>query len=398
MTLSGPLDPKHHGPRRPMTGGLARAGMQVLAVLGLAACAQVPAPAGAAVVGTDAVAPADATGATGAADAPPAVDTKAPLLKAGEPVELVTNSAYLSRALDVISTAQTRLDIVQFEYKSGTVTDILVEAIKKARARGVKVRVLVDDEIKDNATLVDILRAADVSSRLDESSIRTHAKLIYSDQAFLVGSTNWSTTSITNNNESNVLVRDTGARLAMGGWIESVWKNANAAVPIPASSAKDTACYGDGGFADAAAGILDGAKKRLDVVTYAMTYDPKFTTGPLTASLDRLKKAVARGVTVRVLLDQSPAAWSAEGGSEANLEAAKYLKSIGVQVRLDKLDTITHAKIVVTDTALVVGTNNWGYYGMAVNHEVGVRTTHASAVAALQKYFDGLWASGVSPP
>lgn len=391
----------HPRPRHPV--GLGR-GLRVSVLLGVLAstqsCGQTSqagevgavAPNDAAATG-DSFAPGDGAAS---ADAAP-VDTNAPLLAAGESVELVTNSAYLSRALDVIHTAQTRLDIVQFEYKPGTVTDILVEAIKKARKRGVKVRVLVDDEITENAKLVAALRAADVSSRLDDSSIRTHAKLIYSDQAFLVGSTNWSTTSITNNNETNVLVRDPGARLAMGGWIEAVWKNANAAVPISASAAKDTACYGDGGFADAAAAILDGAKKRLDVITYAMTYDPKFTTGPLTASLDRLKKAVARGVTVRVLLDQSPPGWSVEGGAAANFEAAKYLKSIGVQVRMDKLDTITHAKVVVTDAALVVGTNNWGYYGMAVNHEIGVRSTHPGAVTALQKYFDGLWAQGVVP-
>jgi phosphatidylserine/phosphatidylglycerophosphate/cardiolipin synthase-like enzyme len=342
-----------------------------------------------------------ATGTTADADAAPVEIAPADTVQAakplapGDPVELVTNSTYLFHALDLINSATARLDVVQFETKPSDIITQLIVALRKARERKVTVRVLLDEAVSENAALIDELRKFDVSARLDESPIRTHAKLILADSAFLAGSTNWSTTSITKNNETNVLVRDDAARKVLGTWFDAMWKDAKKQHKITAStSTKVAVCYGDAGYFDALAPVIDAAKSRLDVTTYAMNLDASFgKDGPVWDAVKKIEAAVARKVKVRVLLDQSTG-FGEEGASDQNKTAGAYLKKLGAEVRLDPLATITHAKFVVNDTTLIVGSNNWGYSGFVTNHEIGVCTSEAKAVADLQKYFDKIWATG----
>ena len=104
------------------------------------------------------MAPADALGDVAVvADTGATVDTSTAVanLPPGPVLELRANQDYMGGALAVIQTAQKQLDITEFETTAGSqYLAILIGALKEAHARGVQVRVLMDDEIANNALVV----------------------------------------------------------------------------------------------------------------------------------------------------------------------------------------------------------------------------------------------------
>ncbi len=322
-------------------------------------------------------------------------------LSSGPGIELVTNTAYLLRTMQIIQTANERLDIVQFESKGGekpgTSVNLLVEAAIQAQKRGVKVRVLFDDEIADNAVVVAYLKARGVvNAKLDNAKTRTHAKIVYSEQGFVAGSTNWSTSSIDYNNETNALVRDLPARAVMGKYLDSLWKSASKPIYSSFDLKAAVGVYGDGkddgsiGYAAVVGPLLDSAKKRIILVTYGMNVDLNDTNSPVTKTVRKLEAAVKRKIPVQALMDLTTD--SSGEGNEVNAESGKILKSLGVEVRNDPGKVITHAKFLIVDDTVILGTNNWGYMGFVLDHEVGVRTSDTKVLGNLLTYFQGIWA------
>lgn len=318
--------------------------------------------------------------------APPVV------LPAGEPAEAINDKAYLDKARQLIRSAADRLDIVQFETDNSVMVELLAEDVIEAYKRGVTVRVLFDELISANETMRKRLDGACVPAKLDSGALRTHAKLIYTEQAFLVGSTNWSDESIGKNHETNLLVRHKGALTSMGLYIDALWKNSSQPAAVKVSSNPEAAVYGDGGYKDLLIPMLEGAKQRIWLTTYTLSVDPGQPDGEVNQLVARLDKAVKRGVDVRVLLDLS-GDW-AKTNNEVNAQGRKVLESLGIAVRQEDPQVQTHAKFIVIDDSVVVGTNNWSYGGLEKYHETGVRTNVKSAVEALAAYHEGIWKSG----
>ncbi len=309
----------------------------------------------------------------------------------GANIELVTNSAYLSRAQLLINTATSRLDIVQFEAKGSSITDILMDDLIKVHndpKRKVIIRVLFDDEIDYNKSQLAKLKEAGITAKVDSLAIRTHCKLVYTDKAVLVGSTNWSTTSITKNNEANVMLRLSSARKTIGSYIDKLWDNSAKHHETKVGGSKIAAVYTDRGYEAVAKALIKKAKTSIEVVAYSMNHNPNFKDGPVQRAVAELKAAVKRGVKVRVLLDQSP--WS-EFNTNINKTAISQLKKMGIEARLDPEQQITHAKVLIVDDKFVVGTNNWGKGGFELYHEIGIRSEDKKVRDELRAYFDGIW-------
>ncbi len=327
---------------------------------------------------------------------PPGTDTGSPatpLLPAGPDIELVTNTAYYLRGPQVIQTAQTRLDIVQFETSWDPTADntikVMVESAIAAAKRGVVVRVLLDEGVAANAPLVKYLNDNGVSAKLDSAAIRTHTKLILSDQAALFGSTNWSYTSVMKNNETNVLVRNATARAAIGKYADALWTNSGKPAKTTYDAKATIGIYADHQYATVVGPLIDAAKTRIILGTYGMNIDMTDSSADVTKTVKKLQAAVTRGVKVQTLLDLSPDG-TAEG-NDINAASGAILKGIGVEVRNDPASVITHAKYLIVDNDVVLGSNNWGYLGFVDDHELGVHTTDAKVLSGLVAYFQGIW-------
>ncbi len=389
-----------NAPRAPLavhTGSRARwATVCVLAAAGALACA---APESAATVtvyaGSD-VADASLAAEITTADAPaPGSDTvgvgPTTLLPPGEPIEAVNNGSYFARARDVIQTAQKKLRIVQFEVTQGDGPQLLLAATIKAHQRGVDVRVLLDEEVPYNADALAQLKAAGVNAKYDSPKLRTHAKIVASEQGFVLGSTNWSSPSMTKNNETNVLVRDEAAIAQLHAWIDKLWSDSSKNQSIGSGKSVVAPLYADGGYAAVLGPLVDAAKTRVWLCTYGMNLDPSSASSPVTQMANKLAAAKKRGVQVRVALDQS-GDW-AEVGNDINAASASHLLKMGLEVHSDPTSVVTHAKFVLVDDTLILGSNNWGYGGMQLYHEIGCKTAHANTVSTLSTYFDKLWAA-----
>ena len=69
------------------------------------------------------------------------------------------------------------------------------------------------------------------------------------------------------------------------------------------------------------------------------------------------------------------------------------LRSAGVPVRWYPVPpgTLLHAKIGLFDSELLLGSANWTYSGLDVNHELDVETQDPQAVAAYESRFRLDW-------
>ena len=89
-------------------------------------------------------------------------------------------------------------------------------------------------------------------------------------------------------------------------------------------------------------------------------------------------------MTVRVLLDPN---------QPYNRRGYDVLKSSGVEVRWYPVPrgTLLHAKIGLFDGELVLGSANWTWSGLEVNHELDIETQDPHAVAAYGSRFNSDW-------
>src|SRR5207249_12341321 len=100
--------------------------------------------------------------------------------------------------------------------------------------------------------------------------------------------------------------------------------------------------------------------------------------------IDALAAAHRRGVDVRVLMDP---------GQPYNRSTFAVLRSAGVDVRWYPVPpgALLHAKIGLFDSELLLGSANWTYSGLDVNHELDVETQDPQAVAAYESRFRLDW-------
>lgn len=299
--------------------------------------------------------------------------------------------------LELILSAERCVDVFQFEFvQTGAIVGVR-EALIAAAGRGVSVRVLLDDEVDDNAAAVEGLRAGGVDARRDMHAIRTHLKVVAVDgDAVLIGSTNFSGASFGFNHETNALVRDPAAVAHLIGYLDALWADPNHdPATARAAGANAIVPWLDGGYATLAAPAIDRATRRVDLIVYGLNLDPRFPDGPVARLAEELYAARRRGVPVRVLLERS--SWN-DGLNTLNEAAAATLRASDVEVRFDDPDTVTHAKLLLTDDVAFVGTNNWGYNGLIVDHEAGVMIEATSAtqpaLTSLSAYFAARWAEG----
>ena len=102
-----------------------------------------------------------------------------------------------------------------------------------------------------------------------------------------------------------------------------------------------------------------------------------------------LQAANKRGVDVRILLDRSPS-WN-KIVNKVNEQAVSELGLLGLNVRREGIEQVTHAKFLVVDDTVVIGTNNWGFGGFELYHEAGIRTAVTKTVSELALFHDQLW-------
>ncbi|MDD3804155.1 MAG: phospholipase D-like domain-containing protein [bacterium] len=137
-----------------------------------------------------------------------------------------------------------------------------------------------------------------------------------------------------------------------------------------------------------ASGIFKDAKKTIRGIMYDMKFYPG-DDNDVMKLIDELVIAEARGVDVRIVLEQSD--WN-EDVTADNFETGAYLENYGIDVRYDPLTVTTHCKTFIIDTLLVlVGSTNWSYSAVSSNNEANVLIEGREIAESFDSYFQTLW-------
>lgn len=323
-------------PARPMPPGRVARARQAAACVVLAVAGPLVAP-------WQSAGPTAAASRPGAVAAAAAVVVEAPGV-AGRTVELVDGA---------------RRSVLLEMYELGN--PLVVAALEAARHRGVAVRVILDPtEGQSRASAGPLSRAGVAVRLLRVAGGIDHVKLLVVDgAAVLTGGVNlgaWSSDT------TDLDVQLTGAAGAFATAVfDRDWRAA-AGQGRPASGAFGPIVTG-GAIEPAMLAVVDTAHGSCTVLANYLT---DWTIR------DALVAAERRGVHVTVLLNPT-----AYGAAEA--EAA--LRRGGIRVEVAATNPYLHAKVLACGSAAVVGSANFSYDGMTVNHELDVTLTGPAAEA-----------------
>jgi phosphatidylserine/phosphatidylglycerophosphate/cardiolipin synthase-like enzyme len=256
----------------------------------------------------------------------------------------------------------------------------IVRGLGAAKSRGVAVRVVTDPTVKASRDSASQLDALGVSERVypvdDVRHQIDHVKLLIADSTAAVGGMNWGRRS--ERHHDYVLQTRVAADVErLTEVFDQDWTLAGGH-PAPLKA-------GGGAVAQTSPGseirsLLEHAfakaRHRVLAEVYTLT-DPD--------EIAELAVAHRRGLDVRVILDPN---------QEYNLHPFEVLRAALVDVRWYPVPrgVLLHAKIGLFDGELIVGSANWTFSGLGVNHELDIKTRDPHAVAAYGSRFESDWA------
>ena len=305
---------------------------------------------------------------------------------AAEPVRTVVNREYLPAVLDLINGATNSIEFLQLEMHDDRAVQAIEAALAAAVRRGVKVRGMLDDGVDFNAAAVARLLALGAEAKLDTPDKMLHSKLVVVDgRIVLLGSTNWTGNSMGNNNESNVRLDDPVLADYFTRYVAAVWADSAAEPDLPAIASGPVKTVVNRQYFPEVMDLFHSATQRIRVVMYGINYSPKYAGGKVNQLVEALAAARRRGVDVAVVMDLSD--YNATL-NKVNGPAKEFLAAAGVAVFDDPLKTTTHAKVIVADEAVVIGSANWGKDALERRNETCVAIRDPAVAAYFAAYFE----------
>ena len=316
-------------------------------------------------------------GCSGPAPPAAAVTAAAAGIQMAEPVRLWQDASIFQLVGGLIAHAKHRVYVEMYELGRRDI----VSGLAGDRLGGADVRVVTDPTVNASRASLDALQRSGVAARFypvdDTAHQIDHVKLLIADDKAVVGGMNWGAHSDRNHDyvleTSDAVAVDRLLRIFEQDW--SLAGGQPRLVPADPSSRVVQTAPGEE-IRQRLAAALRSARVRVWAEVYTLT-DPDL--------LLALASAHQRGVDVKVLLDP---------GQPYNRHGFDGLRSAGVPVRWYPVapGTLLHAKIGLFDADLLLGSANWTYSGLDVNHELDVETQDPLAVAAYGSRFSLDWA------
>lgn len=319
-------------------------------------------------------------GCSGPAQTAPAVAVLAAAATnaaAPEPVRLWQDASIFQLVGGLIARARERVYVEMYELGR----DDLIQGLASDRFGGADVRVVTDPTVSASRRSFDLLTRDGVQTRfypIDDAAHQIdHVKLLIADGEAVVGGMNWGAHS--DRNHDYVLeTRDVAEVDRLVRIFQQDWSLAAGDPHLVRPDAEVRVAQTAPGeeIRTMLARALMSATSRAWAEVYTLTDSDILLT---------LAAAHRRGVDVRVLLDPNQA-YNRQGFDE--------LRAAGVPVRWYPIPmgALLHAKIGLFDDVLVLGSANWTYSGLDVNHELDIKTQDPQAVAAYRSRFSRDWA------
>jgi HKD family nuclease len=305
---------------------------------------------------------------------------------------LVARSAVVRRTVELIDGATASVDAAQFTFSQRPIG----QALERAHARGVTVRLALDRGQDRPDSLGSALRAAGLEVRFVSGKPNAdgspggllHSKFLVVDgTTVMTGSNNWSSTGVSINEENNVVIHGGPDDELVAGYrchFEALW--AGQADQGPACSRGDVAFSPGGGGRAMIRDALRLASSSIDVLMHHLVFDDLVT---------ELARAQERGVRVRVVIND-------EDRAEHSGARWDRLLAAGGELRLkrsnDALFQLQHNKLAIIDGRLLVnGSGNWSGSAFFNNHENFIRYDEPAVVDPFRAMFERLWMWSLRP-
>lgn len=122
---------------------------------------------------------------------------------------------------------------------------------------------------------------------------------------------------------------------------------------------------------------INDEDQMIDILMYMIRPAYSVRLDGLSELLSALRKAIARGVEIRVITD-SP-------------RGIQQIIDMGIHVKLANTSRRMHAKAVIFSESAIVGSHNWSKMGLTHNDEISILTTDFEEVQELKKIFEEIW-------
>ena len=301
---------------------------------------------------------------------------------------LVVDDNYPTQAKDMIDNAKSYIFVLQYmaiyypthpEYPVSK----LYQSLINAHSRGVEVKILLDDTPQGNIDTKIYLENNGLTVKIDDDSLKLHSKLIIADDKVLLGSTNWGHKSTTGNHEANLKLNSTPIGKYFKVYFEELWLDPTIyPSPSPPDTGEISTVICDEYYAKAD-NLITSAQNQICLVMYHITEaaEPR-------ALLQKIIDAHLRGVSVRVILEHTT---FIDYVDIDNMAALEILLENGVPSVLDEDSMNTHAKVLVVDDEVLLGSTNWAYEAFSSQLNTNLLVNNASLTRTVIDYFDGLW-------
>jgi phosphatidylserine/phosphatidylglycerophosphate/cardiolipin synthase-like enzyme len=123
--------------------------------------------------------------------------------------------------------------------------------------------------------------------------------------------------------------------------------------------------------------VIDSAQETLDIAIYSLTY-PDIVAA--------IKKAAARGVSVRIITDQS------QSKGKSQNEALKILGSAGIPIKVNTHSGLMHIKMTIVDGKVATtGSFNYSKAASTTNDEVLMVLRGKEVAQSFAAQFRAMW-------
>lgn len=266
--------------------------------------------------------------------------------------------------LDELAAARSTIDVEIYIITD----DAILQALEAARARGVEVRVMLEEHPFGGGGgqqgIFERLEAADIDVRWANPTFRfSHIKMMVIDDAVaIILNQNLTTSSFTGNREFGVVTTEPAAVETVAAIFAADWDRGPEPDPGPLVVSPSNA-------RQELRALIEGATTSLDIYAEVLR-DPEM--------LEAMMAAARRGVAVRILISPS-------SDFEAEIAA---LTAGGVEVRLLS-NLYVHAKMIVADgERAFLGSQNFSATSLDQNRELGVIVDDPVSLSRLTRTFD----------
>lgn len=332
----------------------------------------------------------------------------------GPKLTFVANQDYMPALTELLDRPGIQtVDVLMFNFYAdhGGDTQAILDKLIALKAKGAKIRVFLEG-LRDEPKLrhqdtIKKLAAGGITDVKLSSANTVHAKSICVDgNTLLLGSTNWTVTSMGKNNETNARVESA----KLGGAFTAFFNKLYAGAPTLMAGRTvdgDTALLTDTAYYDEALALIGRAKRSLDIGTYFLAYrvgreaddvKVKALLDAVIAQHDKVKKT-GKPFAVRFFLDNNGINPEMHESHtiKGSWNARNYLVKAGIdEVFFDRYEQISHCKYLIKDgnpaareggTAEVLfGSTNLYVGDFDHNHQLNVLSSDAGLVKSFTAY------------